>query len=182
MSVDLAWAAGFYDGEGSFGIYVYERDGYSHRHTRLTVGQSGDCRTLERFRDAVGVGKIVGPYKFKHYPGSKPHYTYKVQRYTDAIAVLKKLWPYMSEPKREQVLAAEPNFLKVEAQQGGRVIDANDLHVDLVGHDWHNFREYLVERRPADEPNAGKSGDYAHYSQPHTMAECPFAEQGKGAA
>ena len=52
------------------------------------------------------------------------------------------------------------------------------LHIDLVRYDWSNLREELQERIPADDPraeHAGYDGDYARYSQPHTMKECPYA-------
>jgi hypothetical protein len=52
-------------------------------------------------------------------------------------------------------------------------------HIDFVKHDWHGLKEELVERLPADDPRAGKHGDYAHYSEPHSMKDCPFASEQK---
>lgn len=49
-------------------------------------------------------------------------------------------------------------------------------HIDHVGHDWHSLREYLIARLSENDPRAGKSGDYSHFSEPHTMEECPYAE------
>jgi hypothetical protein len=48
-------------------------------------------------------------------------------------------------------------------------------HIDFVKIDWFNLREELLERLPADDDRAGKTGDYARYSEPHTTEACPFA-------
>jgi hypothetical protein len=106
--VELAWAAGFYDGEGSFGIYTY---GDGRTHFRFTVGQAGYSipETLTRFREAVGIGSINGPYAFKKQPGAMPFWQYAVQKKKDIDEVVSKLWPYLTEPKRAQILDALEN-------------------------------------------------------------------------
>lgn len=92
--MEIAWAAGFFDGEGST---------YANRNTpRVAIGHV-DRRPLDRFLAAVGVGSVTGPYDHntKKNPKWRPHYTY--QAYGDkAIKVLDALWPYLSAPKREQ--------------------------------------------------------------------------------
>jgi len=98
----LAWAAGFFDGEGSIQL---------RRGTllQLYVGQT-DPRPLERFAAAVGVGKVNGPYG--PYPRKgrantwKPMYAWQVGG-RKAEQVFDLLRPFLSEPKREQYAAVK---------------------------------------------------------------------------
>ena len=101
---EKAWAAGFYDGEGNFRCASYRRKGYNHVQTalRLTVQQL-EREPLDRFCAAVGVGKVYGPYSGKGHRNE--YYQYAIAQ-RDAVDALNVLWPYLSEPKKEQVLAA----------------------------------------------------------------------------
>jgi hypothetical protein len=58
-------------------------------------------------------------------------------------------------------------------------LTSEQKHIDFVKHDWHGLKEELVERLPADDPRAGKHGDYAHYGEPHSMTDCPFVSEQK---
>jgi hypothetical protein len=59
----LAWAAGFFDGEGCFHFSLRRRsDGALDRSTQVRMTQA-DSEVLIRFRDAVGgLGRVYGPY------------------------------------------------------------------------------------------------------------------------
>lgn len=96
---ELAWAAGFFDGEGS----VFYR-GRKRRELALTVAQA-DRRPLDRFAAAVGVGAVRGPYK-QRYKNGKPYYVFSVSAHTRVQAIIALLWKFLSEPKREQARAA----------------------------------------------------------------------------
>lgn len=95
--LELAWAAGFFDGEGSIQL---------RRGTmlQLYVGQT-DPRPLERFAAAVGAGKVRGPYGPYARNGKpnnwKPMYAWQLGG-RKAESVFATLRPYLSEPKREQ--------------------------------------------------------------------------------
>lgn len=94
-SHEVAWAAGFFDGEG-WTTTIRRQNG---RYLHLGIGQK-ECTTLERFVLAVGDGKIYGPY-------DKGCPMYEVRVYgRKAKAVIETLWPYLSEPKRKQAQAA----------------------------------------------------------------------------
>lgn len=94
---ELAWAAGFFDGEGCADI---ARNSQQKEYLRLVVRQK-DRRPLERFQAAVGgVGAIHGPYS-----RGNPCPCWKVVG-SRAEQVAKLLWPYLSEPKREQLRRA----------------------------------------------------------------------------
>lgn len=57
MKTEIVWAAGFWDGEGSCWL--------SAGRPILSIGQT-DTEVLERFRDAVGLGTVRGPYLRNH--------------------------------------------------------------------------------------------------------------------
>jgi len=102
VSTELAWAAGFFEGEGN----VYVPPPSQGRGLRLTLGQSSDDGPppeLVRFRDAVGgVGTIVptGPNALS----VKQRWRWRVQRRDLAEQVLDLLAPYFTtQPSRERL-------------------------------------------------------------------------------
>jgi hypothetical protein len=95
---DLAWAAGFFDGEGCFSFT--DRTGYA----TVAVGQV-EREPLERFKAAVdGLGKIYGPY-FQVYPGrmsTRPWHQYRAYRREHVQAIAAMLWFKLGDSKRTQ--------------------------------------------------------------------------------
>jgi hypothetical protein len=88
---DLAWAAGFFDGEGC--TFIARRKDL--RLVRVAVSQK-DLRPLERFQRAIG--------------GHGRVYLDRISGVSQLVldsdgvarAALRVLWPHLSEPKREQ--------------------------------------------------------------------------------
>jgi hypothetical protein len=108
-STELAWAAGFYDGEGSVWYRPPVRSGASSSrggqgHVRISV-QQNDPYVLERFKAAVGCGRVVGPYERKT-GKHNPFWTYEAHRFGEVMAVVCFLWKFLSPIKREQLRAA----------------------------------------------------------------------------
>jgi hypothetical protein len=93
MSLERAWAAGFFDGEGWIGYNTYARSS----ELRLAVFQV-DRFVLDRFRAAVGVGTVFGPYPQK---GGQPGFSYRAGGPL-AQQVVVCLWSYLSPIKRAQ--------------------------------------------------------------------------------
>jgi hypothetical protein len=93
---ELAWAAGFLDGEGSFG--VYRKAG--RRNLIYLQASQCDRRVLDRLQQALGAGKVYGPYEGRR----KGWRTYYYFRLTGAKThgAAEKIWPWLSEVKREQ--------------------------------------------------------------------------------
>lgn len=93
--MELAWAAGFFDGEGCISL--------ANRKTkpslRVSVCQM-DRRPLDRFHKALGGLGVVWEPK----PGMVSKACYWKTTTDQAMAVLSLLWCYLSEPKREQTL------------------------------------------------------------------------------
>ena len=74
----------------------------------MSVGQA-NREVLERFRLAVGkVGTIYGPYKPKSRDGyrRKPMFKWQASRRVDVEHAIGTIWPWLSDPKREQAIAS----------------------------------------------------------------------------
>ena len=102
---ELAWAAGFFDGEGSTHVAsrFYERsDGVTkgpYLQLQLSIVQVGEW-CLIRFMQAVGdLGAI---YAEKDRDGCQPRHRWQVGSFEDCQAVLAMLWPFWTSPKRAQ--------------------------------------------------------------------------------
>jgi hypothetical protein len=94
--LELAWAAGFWDGEGCTTLLRKKRkDGTENISVRLSIGQK-DVRALERFRRAIGTERQIGPVQ-----QSGVSYLH-INAQAEARRVLDLLWPYLGEAKREQ--------------------------------------------------------------------------------
>lgn len=100
LELELAWAAGFFDGEGS----TCNGNAPNGRlQLQMQVVQV-DRRPLDRFLAAVEAGTIYGPYQPRqaHW---QPKYRWIVRGIEEVTGVAAKLFPYLSEPKQEQMLA-----------------------------------------------------------------------------
>jgi len=97
-----AWAAGFFDGEGTVGLVG--RPGQPA--VAMSIPQASDRgvpETLERFRAFVGAGSITGPRTVPS-PWSKlPQYRWRLTRFADIERVVAMLYPYADVVKREQM-------------------------------------------------------------------------------
>ncbi len=125
MSTELAWAAGFFDGEGS--VFVSRQKHVRHAaEPGRTPGKvypvTSPCvsvsqvepEPLARFARAVGGRKPTGPYKPRG-PRSNPYYRWDAVGRPSVHRVLSLLWPYLSEPKRRQ---ARRVWADLEASRG----------------------------------------------------------------
>lgn len=105
---DLAWAAGFYDGEGHTRYRLLPLDPLRQGNQQVQIGivinqVSSNLEVLERFRRAVGgVGAINGPYKKPH----QPQHVYSTQSFQHVQHVICCLWPWLGSAKRNQALKA----------------------------------------------------------------------------
>lgn len=114
---ELAWAAGFFDGEGT----VILRRRRNWMELGLSVSQSGDPETLQRFQAAIGgLGKIGGPWNPK-WPGSAPAYRLDLRGYQQVQAAVAMLWRFLSGPKKaqaERVMLACKAYFQQRALHG----------------------------------------------------------------
>jgi hypothetical protein len=90
---ELAWSAGFFDGEGTTSVLKAKRDKYSY--IRMQVTQK-NADTLERLQTALGgLGRI---YKGK----TRDIYSWNVYKQEDVLHCLTLLWPFLCRDKKEQ--------------------------------------------------------------------------------
>lgn len=94
---ELAWAAGFYDGEGYVGISRGRQIGVNITQVHPAV--------LERLRDAVKLGKLYGPYTRKKVTYS-PCWYYQIYGFERVQYFFCLLWPWLSPEKKIQAKAA----------------------------------------------------------------------------
>jgi hypothetical protein len=102
-SINLAWAAGFYDGEGSSWTRLYRRvwrgRNHDHRTIACSVGQV-DREVLDRFSGIVGVGSVDGPYD----KGAtrSPMFYWRTRSLQETRHVYELLRPYLGSIKIAQ--------------------------------------------------------------------------------
>jgi hypothetical protein len=98
---ELAWAAGFFDGEGCFSFSV------AGRYVCVSLSQT-DREPLDRFKAAVGIGRVLGPYDFRKNDRwvRKPQYVYRVNGYERVQAIAALLWSWLGSVKRQQAIHA----------------------------------------------------------------------------
>lgn len=101
--VELAWAAGLFDGEGSSFAYRMNTK-HPRKGLKLSIGQDHNPEVLYRFQDAVKAGAVCGgpgPKKNSEPRKFPNRYTYFAYGPT-ALGVLRLLWPFLSTPKKRQ--------------------------------------------------------------------------------
>jgi hypothetical protein len=100
--IEVAWAAGFFDGEGSC---LYDK---ATGAICLSVSQS-DLEPIERFQSALGVGRIFGPYVSGGY-GKTRMWRCQVNKQSEVAIAIGKLLPLVSSVKRWQIEDAVEKF------------------------------------------------------------------------
>lgn len=105
--IERAWAAGFFDGEGSTCVKA-------GRSIVVSVTQAADgdaCpETLLHFARAVQAGRLYGPYATR----GKPIYRWTAVGAEAALAI-GRLWPFLSRPKREQYQRVSDRIVGIRA-------------------------------------------------------------------
>lgn len=108
--VDLAWATGLFEGEGSLG--VYGNGGVGRVSTMRLVMSDEDI--VRRFAAIVGVGRVDGPLAYKN--SVKPLWSWKSTRTYDCARLLARMWPLLSLRRQAQ---AQPILDRAENQRKG---------------------------------------------------------------
>ena len=103
----IAWAAGFFDGEGTTSCW-----GQANGHIRigLRVPQKTP-ELLEQFQTIVGgFGQISQGH-------TREMYTYGLNGLANVQHVLGLLWPYLGEEKRKQAVSAVEKWIELKGSQ-----------------------------------------------------------------
>ena len=95
----LAWAAGFFDGEGCFYVRTERKNGLVRKYVCACVVQT-EKSILDKFQQIVGCGKVyTKTVKHKRY---KKAWTLQFQRMDDVTKLVKLLWTWLGRTKRQQ--------------------------------------------------------------------------------
>lgn len=120
---NLAWAAGLFDGEGCFFLGGRKRGGRVETWIETRITQAHP-EVLHRFREALGMGRVYGPYgrsKSNH----RPQWQYVIYGLQGTQATIAMLWPWLGTVKRGQASSVllrlrEANTLR-QAARGARL-------------------------------------------------------------
>lgn len=91
--VDIAWAAGLYEGEGSFGAYPYP----------IACLVSTDQDVIERFAQIVGVGALTAPRIRISALGNKPQYEWRAQSLESSQYTACLFWSHLGIRRKKQI-------------------------------------------------------------------------------
>lgn len=101
-STELAWSAGFLDGEGNFSFIVRSDD--KGRGRLIAQADQTDRDPLDRLCASLG-GTVYGPYVYDSRPAHKPYYKWTASN-AEAVEAIDALMPYLSGPKLKQAAGA----------------------------------------------------------------------------
>ena len=116
IKLDLAWAGGFFDGEGSTVCCINNGNPYSRM--QLTLGQKDYKNkispTLLRFQKILGVGKIYQ----KRITGKESNmHQFYTCKFKDVQKCIKLLWNYISIQKKNQIKLCARRFKKATRKE-----------------------------------------------------------------
>jgi len=108
---ELAWAAGFFGGDGTTSAGHDRSVGPEYRSLKVGVPQATVDRSvppvLTRFHAAVGgAGSVRGPYVLKNPWSRLPQFVWSVSGIRGSEPVLERIWPWLDETKRDQARTA----------------------------------------------------------------------------
>ncbi len=99
---DLAWAAGFFEGEGCVHLKKERRPNHGRKEVPVIQLNNTDKDVLERFIQIVGYGRLLGPYTKKKQPTNKPYYTWYVAKVSEVERILLMLLPFLGERRKQK--------------------------------------------------------------------------------
>jgi hypothetical protein len=105
-TTERAWAAGFFDGEGSVSVGGSRRERPSYRQPSMEIPQSsadGIPESLIRFQAVVGAGSITGPRPPRNPWARLPSYRWELGGHRKVEAVAGVLWPWLGSVKRSRI-------------------------------------------------------------------------------
>jgi len=153
MSEELAWAGGFFDGEGSTYLEKH-RTHPGHFYPVLYVPQAsevGVAPELLRLKSAVSdLGTISGIRKDR--PDKKPYRRWRVVTPLKAQIALHLLWPFIGAVKRGQAQAVMRTiYAQPDLTRGNPAFGAAGSRYCLRGHDKWNARVRPFKGRGKNE-------------------------------
>jgi len=104
--IERAWAAGFFDGEGSVSAGGARSEPGVYRQPSMEIPQSsalGVPDALVRFERIVGSGSITGPHPPRNPWARLPSHRWELGGHRKVESVAGILWPWLGSAKRSQI-------------------------------------------------------------------------------
>jgi len=150
---ELAWAAGFFDGEGTIGQYFATR--HTHPWVKVSIAQV-DPAVLYRFQRAVlGLGTVRGPYDRAKW-NQRPQYRFDAGSFEQVQAMMALLWRWLSPVKRAQTVQAFRSFHALRAANPAPIRKAyghHQVHGRPIKRLVHHVKERCIHGHPFTEEN-----------------------------
>lgn len=96
---DINWAAGLFEGEGTFHQQRHDQPGYRTR-LELSITMT-DRDVLERFREVVGCGSVRSKTARHTKPHWKPQYIWRTSAHASQVA--ERLRPFLGQRRRARL-------------------------------------------------------------------------------
>ena len=113
---ELAWAGGFFEGEGCISRHA-RNDRASNRGWIVLTVSSTDLDPLQRFWAAVDEGNITGPKDY----GFKPLWRWQTAKQDAVLNVLSKLWPYLGIRRQAKALEVLEEWASIPTRPYSKV-------------------------------------------------------------
>lgn len=122
---ELAWLAGWWDGEGSIGIFIQRQPQRNSHFGLRTSIQASTCdeesvTQIGRIVKGLGVQSFAYTYNEKHPERHRDAFYIRLHRLTDILIVAPRLLPYAVTKKRQWELILE----FAQSRMEGRAVDA----------------------------------------------------------
>ena len=102
---ELAWLAGWIEGEGTFCVTSGVGGNSGKRYQRVCLNAvSTDLDVLEYVRSIAG-GRVYGPYNNGTWPNGKPYYQWTLATAAQCEATIRQLLPLMVSARRKEQAA-----------------------------------------------------------------------------
>lgn len=100
---ELAWAAGFIDGEGHFGLHAGKKLNHLTRGVKTIQIQVSQIyrEPLDRLKRILKIGKVGGPYG-PYGENREPFFTFRCQTFEGVQHTASILWPFLCSTRKQQ--------------------------------------------------------------------------------
>lgn len=139
----LAWAGGFFSGEGYTGLTRYRKTERAHykKYPVMTIAQTGNGEELNRFNNAIeNIGKVRGPYG-PYAKNKKAYFQFEISGFERVQAVFAMLYTFLSTAKQEQAIKVLDAYLA----QPHRIHNKLKTHCSS-GHKYTENTTYVVPK------------------------------------
>jgi hypothetical protein len=118
-ALEVAWAAGLFEGEGS--IHANTIKGRIYLLLNLS---SNDRDVVERFARAIGCGRVYGPYLDKN--ATNPRWSWHAKSKADSAHALSLLEPFLCVRRRAKLAEVRARVEAQPAPQTGPGVTLSD--------------------------------------------------------